>query len=110
MPQCPIKGCWHERAPGLVMCAEHHDELCVCGPEDDEERDNDKLIRLSMDLQERGVTHERVRELRDHVAKCQNRDTCDGTVDSDVWSTARRVFEAADMLLTMLNQMRDLRH
>lgn len=71
--------------------------------------DNEHLINLVLQLRA-GVTEERKRELKRQLDRCQNRDTCDGTVTEDVWRTARSAYEAADSLLVVLDAMSYIRH
>lgn len=72
--------------------------------------DNEHLMDLVLDLRAHGVSQERVQELQQHLTMCQNRESCDGTIDENVWYSARNALEAALMLLNAIEQIARFRH
>ena len=85
------------------MCASHHNMYVE---HHEPETNNDKLIRLTMDLGSHGVALDRVRELQRQIDLCQN----DETVDKATWETARDAYFAANNLLIVIDRMQFIRH
>ena len=78
--------------------------------ESEGETDNKKLLRLILALapEAGGISEKKIGELRDHVDKCQNGETCDGTIVPCVWILAQEVADLARTLLYRFQRAENL--